>query len=636
MSNEIVPDIGREPKQLLLERDSRFYECLSDQTRVANTFQELAALSTLRKRAAKLGFARASGTNPLRLAIIGGYSLYPLHDLIQHCLETADRTGEGQRVELLVGDYDNYISEIIQETSRLYEFGPDAIFVIPSGRHCEYSGRLFDSRSAQEAQARDIASNLLELCRIAHIRTNAEIILANYPLPSERDPGAYRTRTAGSTWTFRKIVNLELGLSAPSFIRMCDVEFLSARFGSLNAYDARAWFESKQPYSADFLVQVAKEVAHIVAGMRQGTKKVVAVDLDNTLWGGVVGDDGVDGIEIGDTSPRGEAFKAFQLYLKSLTERGILLAVCSKNDKAKAIEPFEKHPDMVLRLTDIVAFKANWEPKSDNLRRIAEELNLGMDSIVFVDDNPAEVEIVRQFAPDVCTVLLGPDPSDYIRLLQEGRYFEPVTLTSEDFDRVKQYQQESDREKLLTSSTDMAAYLRSLQMRAVVSEFQGIDVPRIAQLINKSNQFNLTTRRRTEAEVRAVMEDTSYLGFTVRLSDRFGDYGLIAVIICRVDGTTLEIETWLMSCRVLERQVEEEVINEIRRLAATRDCKVIRGRYVPTPKNGIVRGLYPRMGFTEVSTDNGQIVFELRDLVRPLAESAIRVERRAYDQVFSA
>jgi len=344
----------------------------------------------------------------------------------------------------------------------------------------------------------------------------------------------------------------------------------------------------------------------------------------------VIGDDGLDGIEIGDTSPRGEAFKAFQQYLLTLTQRGVLLAVCSKNDHDKAVEPFEKHPEMVLRMKDFVCFKANWQPKSENIRQIARDLNLGLDSLVFIDDNPAEIEIVKQFVPEVNAVLLGPDPSEYAAVLQDARFFEPKNLTPEDLERVSQYKQEAERQEMLASVTDMDAYLQSLAMEGVMREFRPVDVARISQLINKSNQFNLTTRRRTEAEVHAVMADPSCFHFTVRLTDRFGDYGLICVVVCRVDGEEAEIDTWLMSCRVLKRQVEEEVLNQIVRLARQRGCARVRGTYRPTAKNGMVRNHYPNLGFTPALEAEDRLEFVLDTRSYESRPTRIRVIEQPY------
>jgi FkbH-like protein len=601
-------DVFGDLKELLLRSDPQFFRLLRDQTLVASGCEEILRLSSLRRKAVQKGVAPRQQT--VRLAMLGGYTPYPLSDLIAHFLATVP-VPTSISAEYFLGDYDNYIAEIVEESSRLYEFKPEMILLLPSHRRCQYSGELFDPREKQEAEARCAAAQILDLCRVANSRTGAEIVLANFSLPAHHDPGPYRTRTLASDWSFRKFVNLELGLTAPPYVHLCDVEFLSARRGTLEAWDARAWFESKQPYGRTLMLDVAREAAHLIASLRRSPKKVAVLDLDNTLWGGVIGDDGLEGIEIGDTSPRGEAFKAFQQYLLSLTRRGVLLAVSSKNDYDKAVEPFEKHPEMVLRMKDFVSFKANWQPKSENIRQIATELNLGLDSLVFIDDNPAEIEIVKQFVPEVSTLLLGPDPSEYVRLLQDARYFEPQSITPEDIERVSQYKQEAQRQEMLAAVTDMGAYLESLQMEAVIREFRDVDVPRISQLINKSNQFNLTTRRRTEAQVQAVMADPSCFHFSVRLQDRFGDYGLISVAIGKINGEEAEIDTWLMSCRVLKRQVEDEVLNTIARLCQMRGCSRVSGIYLPTAKNGMVRDHYPALGFTPVSVSPDRLEFAL-------------------------
>jgi FkbH-like protein len=426
-------------------------------------------------------------------------------------------------------------------------------------------------------------------------------------------------------------VNLYLGLNAPDYMHICDLEFLAFRLGGLASADPRGWFESKQIGSPALLADCAWETARIILSLRRASKKVLVLDLDNTLWGGVVGEDGLEGIELGDTSPRGEAFKAFQNHILTLKNRGVLLAVCSKNDHARAIEPFEKHPEMVLRFGDFAAFKANWEPKSENIRQIAAELNLGLDSFVFVDDNPAEVEILRQFVPEVTTILLGPDPAEYVAQLADSRLFEPRTITGEDIQRTSQYRSESERKALASSVTDMDAYLESLEIEAVISEFTPVDVPRLAQLINKSNQFNLTTRRRGEAEVTAIMKEPDYVAFSVRLSDRFGDHGLISVVIARKAGHIMEIDTWLMSCRVLGRQVEDEALNEVVRLAKMRGCNVLRGVYLPTAKNEMVRDFYPRMGLSPVSETKIESVFEMNLESFQPRPTRIRILRHAYE-----
>jgi FkbH-like protein len=600
-------------KDLLLRDDPAFWARLDEQTRHETAFPGLIALSALRRKAVGRGLQRptsATRGKPLRLAVVGGYSLYPLHELLTHLLDAA-----GVASELFLGDYDNDAAEIMEPDGALEAFRPEVTLLLPGARRCKYDGSITDPREAVQAAASATATQLLELCGTLHDRTAADVILGNFMLPARRDLGEFRTRTLASDWSFRKWVNLELGLNAPPYVRILDLEFLANRHGGLAAEDPRGWFESKQPCAPALLVELCRDAARLIAQRRQPPKKVLVLDLDNTLWGGVVADDGLEGIEIGDTSPRGEAFKAFQRAVAALKERGVLLGVCSKNDRARALEPFEQHPEMVLRAGDFVAFHANWEPKSDNLRRIAEELNLGLDSFVFVDDNPAEIEIVRQFAPAVSTILLGDDPAEYAGQLQDCGYFEPTSITLEDRERTGQYRAEAERQTLLASAADMNAYLQSLAMQAVVCEFTPVDVPRLAQLINKSNQFNLTTRRRTESEVQALIGDPDYLAFSVRLQDRFGDHGLISIAIGRVSGPglTLEVDTWLMSCRVLKRQVEDLVLNELCGRARARGRARIVGVYLPTSKNEMVRAHFPRLGFQAqtVTPERAEYVLDL-------------------------
>lgn len=596
-----------ELKELLKDGNPDFWNALAAASREALDFGDLFLLSSLRKKAHARGLANTS-TAPerLRLAILGGYSLYPLHDLLEHLLEV-----QGMPCDLWLGEFDNYVSEIMDEESELYTFNPQSVLLLPSASRCRYQGNLTDPIDTQREEAGRAVASLIDLARRIHEKTSAEVVVANFILPARHDLGTFRSRTLGSEWSFKKCVNLELGLQAPAYVHVCDLEFLACRHGGINALDDRAWFETKQPCSPALLFELAREAAHLISGLRRPPKKVLVLDLDNTLWGGVIADDGLDGIELGDTSARGEAFKAFQKYIRSLKDRGTLLAVCSKNDHTKAAQAFEDHPEMVLRLPDIVSFKANWEPKSDNIRQIASELNLGLDSLVFVDDNPAEIDIVRQFAPEVTTILLGPDPSLYVAQLQDCRLFEPRTITSEDAERTLQYRTDAERSALLASITDMDSYLKSLQMEAIMSPFTSIDLPRISQLINKSNQFNLTTRRRSEADLLALIHDPSYIGFSTRLSDRFGDHGLIGVVIGKIQDTVLEIDTWLMSCRVLKRQVEDAVLNELARIALQRNCTTLKGVYLPTTKNEMVRDFYPRMGFVSVTSDDNPGLFTL-------------------------
>jgi FkbH-like protein len=624
MSDEVV-------KALLLSGDPEFWKYLAVRTIQAADFDELFRLSALRKKAKARGIPRPDGSpTPLRLAILGAYSLYPFHDLLEHVLEI-----EGLPPQLWLGDFDNYTAEIMDEAGELYAFQPQVVLLLPSEQRCKYPGKLIDSREAQETEARRLVESLLEMTRQINARSGAEVIMTNFKLPARHDLGGYRSKTLGSDWSFRKWVNLELGLKAPPFLHICDLEFLANRFGGIGANDERAWFESKQLCAPGLLAGLAREVAHIIRSLRRAPRKVLVLDLDNTLWGGVVAEDGLEGIEIGDTSPRGEAFKAFQKYILSLKERGVLLAIASKNDHERAAEVFQKHPEMLLRLNDFVATQINWDPKSDNIHRIAAELKLGLDSFVFVDDNPAEIEIVRQFAPEVAVIELGPDPAEYVPQLQDCRFFEPRSLTAEDMQRTDLYHAEVQRQSLSAAITDMDTYLESLAMEGEISEFTPVDIPRLAQLINKSNQFNLTTRRRSEADLHAILHNLDYFGFSLRLKDRFGSHGLISIVIAQKMDALVTIDTWIMSCRVLKRQVEEEVLNELARLARSRGGDSLEGIYLPTAKNGMVRDFYSTMGFILTEQNEAYRKFQLQiDQFQPRT-TKITITRHAYEPIRS-
>ncbi len=602
-----------------------FWDKLFRYSQDTTRFTELMQLSSLRRAAVRRGFILPPGKvkKNLRVAMLSGFTHQPLNELFEHFLLSM-----GYSIQLFEGNYDNYQNEIRDPNSPLYTFAPEVVCLIPSWKHVQPNRPLTAPLSSHREGVEEAVSELRSLCSQLTERGVKNVILANFSLPSGEDFGSYRAKTMVSEWTYRKAVNLELGLSLPPGVCLCDMEFLSARIGTDQSNDRKSWFESKQLGSSQFLAASARELAHVVSLAQRASKKVLVLDLDNTLWGGVIGDDGLSGVEIGDTSPRGEAFKAFQRYLRSLKDRGVLLAVCSKNEEAIAKEPFEKHPEMVLRLADFVAFKANWQPKSENIRQIAQELNLGTDSLVFVDDNPAEVEIVRQFIPEVETILLGSDPSLYIDEVQRSRWFEPLTLTQEDVSRTEMYQVDKARREMASGATDMTAYLRSLEMKAQFNPFNEIDLPRIGQLVNKSNQFNLTTRRRQESELRALMNAEGNVCRSLRLSDKFGDHGLVSVIIGNVSGGTLHIDTWLMSCRVLQRQVEDVVLNELVLLARARGCLRISAEYLPTPKNALVDRLLPRLGFESAghSPEGGQnYLLELRSWQN--IETQIEVQR---------
>jgi FkbH-like protein len=377
----------------------------------------------------------------------------------------------------------------------------------------------------------------------------------------------------------------------------------AARDGLTAWHDAGLWHRAKQEISPTAAPMYGDLVGRIIAARLGRSFKCLVLDLDNTLWGGVIGDDGLEGIVLGQGSAMGEAFVAFQDYCRELSRRGVILAVCSKNDAANALEAFDKHPEMVLRRGDIACFVANWSDKASNLRAIAEQLNIGLDSLVFVDDNPFERSLVRQELPMVAVPEIGDDPVSYAQTIADAGYFEALAITEEDRERSGQYQGNLMRESLRSTATDLPSYLRGLEMRLAWRGFDAVGLSRIVQLINKTNQFNLTTRRTTEDDVLGVMRDSRAFGLQLRLIDRFGDNGIIAIVIGRMrDGDDLVIDTWLMSCRVLGRQVEPTTLNLVAAQARRLGARRLVGEYVPTKKNAMVRDHYERLGFTIVET----------------------------------
>jgi FkbH-like protein len=413
-------------------------------------------------------------------------------------------------------------------------------------------------------------------------------------------------------------INLALADATPARVSILDTLSVQVEAGRESWNDSALWCSAKQhPATAALPALAEAQMAHIraVTGL---TRKVVVVDLDNTLWGGIVGEDGIDGIRIGPGSPDGEAYAALQDYLLELRERGVLLAVCSKNNPDDARMPFERHPQMRLRMEHFAAFVANWRDKVENLRTIASTLSLGTDSFVFLDDNPVERAWVRSQLPEIAVVELGPSAFTYVRELDRLRLFHMTALTEEDRRRTELYREAAAREAARASAESLEEFLQQLGMRSTDVPIGPTNLQRVTQLINKTNQFNLTTRRRTEAAVAHLAADDTGWARAFHLSDRFGDHGLIGVLICTAPSPELwEIDTWLMSCRVLGRRVEQFMFERLCQAALTAGITRLVGVYRPTAKNAQVANLYSRLGFSPVATDADEQRFEL-----PLGEAA--------------
>ena len=388
-------------------------------------------------------------------------------------------------------------------------------------------------------------------------------------------------------------------------VLVLDIARASQRDGIDAWFDVGRWLQGKLEIAPQAAPLYGDLAARILGAQRGLSKKCLVLDLDNTLWGGVIGDDGLDGIVLGEGSAAGEAHLALQHYAKQLKERGVVLAVCSKNDAKIAEAAFRDHPEMVLRRSDFAAFQANWDDKAQNLKAIAARLNIGIDSLVFVDDNPIERARVRQSLPMVAVPELPEDPAHYVRCLAEAGYFEAIAFTAEDRDRAQSYAANAEREALLGSAESMEDFLRGLAMTAVYGPFTAVDHARVVQLINKTNQFNTTTRRYAGDEIARIMEEPDAVTLQFRLLDRVGDNGLVSTMILRPtpdDDEALEIENWVMSCRVFGRELEYEAMNIAVEAAKERGARTLVADYIPTPKNDVISRLYPSLGFTEVDS----------------------------------
>ena len=404
------------------------------------------------------------------------------------------------------------------------------------------------------------------------------------------------------SWTYQvRSLNFKLmELAAENKnVFISDTNAIHNRLGRQFSFDPQMYIRTDVTTNFDFQPHMAQGIVDIIKACIGKFKKCLILDLDHTTWGGIIGDDGMEGIQIGSLG-LGKAFTELQLWAKNLKDRGIVLAICSKNTESVAKEPFEKHPDMVLRLDDIAVFVANWENKADNIRYIQNVLNIGFDSMVFLDDNPFERNLVRKEIPEVTVPELPPDPADYIPYLQQFNLFETASFSNLDKDRTKQYQTEAKRVNLQTSFKTVDDYLKNLGMTAIAKPFDKFQVPRIAQLTQRSNQFNLRTSRYSEKEIQDIMTSDDHMTFYTALKDKFGDYGLISLQVMEKRGTdSLFLDTWIMSCRVLKRDVEKFVLNELVLIAKKEGIKTLIGERIPTKKNILVVDHYKDLGFVE-------------------------------------
>jgi FkbH-like protein len=503
-----------------------------------------------------------------------------------------------------VAPYGQYRQALLEEDSFLFDYRPD--FVLFSLSAAQVLPQVPPTADTAEAEAlvAAIVAELRLLWRQARERLAATVLQQTFLDTAEPLFGGYDRVAPGAPTNLIARLNARVSeAAAEDNVLLLDVAREATRSGLDTWFDRTRWLQGKLEISPPMGPMYGELVARLVGAQRGLSRKCLVLDLDNTLWGGVVGDVGVEGIVLGEGTGVGEAYLAVQRYAKMLKDRGIILAVCSRNDPQIAEAAFREHPEMILGQSDIAVFVANWQDKVTNMLDIAERLNIGVDSLVFLDDNPAERARVRESLPTVAVPELPDDAAGYVRCLADAGYFEAIAFTSEDAQRARQYSANTSREALRSVAATLDDFLQGLEMRATYGAFRPVDLQRVAQLVNKTNQFNPTTKRYSLQEITAIAAADQNLTLQFRLVDRFGDNGLVSSMILRPakgEPAALDLDTWVMSCRVFGRQLEDEAMNVAVETARARGVKTFRAIYIPTARNGVVKDLYARLGFAPV------------------------------------
>ena len=565
-------------------------------------------LNQLTKLAKFIGKTRSEGKaleslTPFRLAILSNSTI----DLLVPAL-VGSAARHGIALEVIQPAYDQVAQEALTPDSKVNSSKPDAVLLALDYRALPLKLSLGDSEAAA-ATVRGVLGYLQALRDGIKANSNAVCIVQSFAPPVETLFGSLDRALPGTLRNLLDGINRQLAESVlGSGDVLLDVAALAETVGLADWHNTQLWNLGKISFSDELIPLYGDHVGRILSALRGKSRKALILDLDNTVWGGVIGDDGLEGIQIAQGDARGEAHLAVQRLALELRQRGIVLAVSSKNTDEVAREPFEKHPEMLLKLEHIAVFQANWNDKATNILAIAEELSLGLDAMVFLDDNPVERGLVRKLLPQVAVPELPEEPAYYARTLAAAGYFEAVAFAREDLQRAGFYQDNAKRASLQKQVGGVDAYLASLEMTITFLPFDATGRARIVQLINKSNQYNLTTRRYTDPEVAAAENDPDVFTLQVRLADIFGDNGMISVVICRPSEVGVwEIDTWLMSCRVLGRKVEHMVLREILRHARAAGIHMLNGSYKPTERNKLVVDHYAKLGFIKISEEESGV-----------------------------
>ncbi|MCC6690544.1 MAG: HAD family hydrolase [Bacteroidia bacterium] len=534
-----------------------------------------------------------SGLKKIKLAVVADSST-------QFLVQAIKGYGFDQAVnfEIYEAGYNQIDLQIFNKTSALYQFTPEYIIIFQSVEKLKNKFQKSELKS-RGSFADSHIQYVEKLCDTISESLQTKIIYLNFYELSDGVYGNYSNKTEESfLFQLRKINYLLMHIATKiSNLFIGDMSLLQARFGRQFNYDPKMYVNADIVFSIDFLPYAAKSISDIILSTSGYFKKCLILDLDNTLWGGIIGEDGIEAIQLGDLGI-GKAFSELQLWIKQLKNRGIILAVCSKNEEHIAKEPFEKHPEMILRLNDIAIFTANWNDKAENIKHIQQSLNIGLDSIVFLDDDPVERNRTRTFLPGLTVPELPSDPAEYLEYLTALNLFETASVSAEDTNRTQLYVDDVKRKTEAKNFTDENSFLATLEMKSSIKAFDKFTIPRVAQLTQRSNQFNLRTVRYSEAQIEEITYSDNFFSFVFTLEDKYGNSGLVsAIILKKQNNETAFIDTWIMSCRVFMRGLENFALNNVVTSARKKGIKKITGEYIPTEKNNIVKNFFLKMGF---------------------------------------
>jgi FkbH-like protein len=580
------------------------------------------------KQAAREVRSHGEQLRPVRLSLLSSFTINSLVPYLE-----VEATRKGFAADVYVGPFNSVTQELINPAGGCLAHKPDLVFVAQQLN--EICPALVEDYlaldSAQvERCVQVVVADIMGALREFRKLSQAAVVVHNFALPAYPLLGVYEAMSEGSQTDTIRQLNARLVEAAQEVpgIYVLDYDRLCAGAGYRNWHDGKMWHLGRAPLSAQALPVLARAQATFVQAIAGKPRKCLVLDLDNTLWGGVAGEDGVAGIKLGHTYP-GSAFRDFQQAVLGLYRQGVILAINSKNNQADSDEVFRSHPDMVLKLEHFASTRINWQHKPENMRQIAEDLNISVDSLVFFDDNPAERALMRQAMPQVLTLEVPGDPLKYAQVLLESGAFDKLSLTEEDRRRGEMYREQVERHRLESSTTSMEEFYNDLQMVVSIRPVDDYAFPRVVDLIHKTNQFNLTTRRHSAAQLSEMVSDSSYGIFSLQVTDRFGDNGIVGVAIVQIEGTTARIDTLLLSCRVIGRTVETAFLRFLVDWAKVRGANEMLGEFLPTAKNAPAADFFAKHGFTKTTgnemgskwqLDLSEILFRWPEYIRDTNE----------------